>query len=88
MWATSGAQPVGACGVQRPMRLQTVQIVAGLSAAVALVLAFIAAGVGLAAGLFALLIAGVLEWAGWKAVRRGLTRGVGSRSNVSARRPG
>lgn len=56
------------------MRLTTLQISAGLLAAVALVMAFIAVGVGLAAGLLALLGVAALAWLGWTLARRALSR--------------
>lgn len=44
------------------MRIQTVQIVAGLLAAVAFVIAFISAGVTVISGIFALIGAVALAW--------------------------
>ena len=44
------------------MRIQTVQIVAALIAAIAFVIAFISAGVAVISGIFALVGAGALAW--------------------------
>jgi ABC-type Fe3+-siderophore transport system permease subunit len=56
------------------MRLQTLQIAAGLGAAVAFVLAFMAAGALIASALFALIGAGLIGWIVYGLARDRLTR--------------
>jgi threonine/homoserine/homoserine lactone efflux protein len=55
------------------MRIQTVQIVAALLAAVAFVIAFISAGVAVISFAFALLGAAALAWLAYTIARRILT---------------
>ena len=55
------------------MRIQTVQVVALLFAAVAFVIAFIAAGVAVVSLLFALLGSAALAWLAYTVARRALT---------------
>jgi len=52
------------------MRIQTVQIVAGLLAAVAFVIAFISAGVAVISFAFALLGAAALAWLAYTIAKR------------------
>ena len=52
------------------MRLKTVQIVAALTAAIAFVLAFIAAGVLLVSGLFMALGLAAVAWLAWSLIRQ------------------
>lgn len=52
------------------MRIQTIQIVAGLIAAIAFVIAFISAGVAVISGLFALIGAGALAWLVYTVAKR------------------
>ena len=56
------------------MRLKTLQIVAALSAAIAFVLAFMAAGALLASLLFALVGAGLVAWIVYGLARDALQR--------------
>ena len=56
------------------MRIQTVQVVAALSAAVAFVIAFIAAGVAVVSILFGLLGSAALAWLVYTVARRVLTQ--------------
>jgi hypothetical protein len=56
------------------MRLQTIQIVAGLAAAIAFFLAFMAAGAALASGLFMLLGIGALAFLAWSLIKAVLSR--------------
>jgi hypothetical protein len=56
------------------MRVQTVQIVAGLLAAVAFVIAFISAGVAVISFLFALIGAAALAWLAYSVAKRILMR--------------
>ena len=51
------------------MRLSVIQYVSLALAGIALVFAFMAAGVGAVAGLAALLLGAGLVWLGWRAVR-------------------
>ncbi len=55
------------------MRIQTVQIVAALIAAVAFTLAFIAAGAFVLSILFALVGAGAVAWLAYTIAKRALT---------------
>lgn len=66
------------------MRLHTVQIVAGLLAALAFILAFLAAGAGLISGLFMLAGFAALAWLTWNTIRRVLRRGREGRLTPSA----
>jgi fatty acid desaturase len=66
------------------MRLGTVQIVAGLLAAVLVVFAFMAAGGALAALVLAGLAVVALGWLGWTLAKRALPRGHGSAGRRSA----
>ena len=54
------------------MRLSVIQVVAALAAAVCVVIAFIAAGVGLISSVFMLLAVAALGFIAWTAVRRAL----------------
>ena len=54
------------------MRLSVIQVVAALAAAVCIVIAFIAAGLGLISGLFMLLAMLALIFIAWTALRRAL----------------
>ena len=56
------------------MRLQTIQIVAGLSSALAFVLAFMAAGAALTSGLFMLLGLAGLGWLAYSLIKTVLKR--------------
>nr|WP_314437353.1 hypothetical protein [uncultured Brevundimonas sp.] len=56
------------------MRLQTIQIVAGLAAALAFVLAFMAAGAALISGLFMLLGLIALGWLAYSLIKMVLKR--------------
>lgn len=56
------------------MRLKTIQIVAGLAAAIAFFLAFMAAGAALASGLFMLLGMGALAFLAWSLIKGVLSR--------------
>jgi len=55
-----------------PMRIQTVQIIAGLLAAIAFTLAFISAGVALVSFVFAVLGAAAVAWLAYSIARRAL----------------
>ena len=55
------------------MRIQTVQVVALLFAAVAFVIAFISAGVAVVSLLFALIGAAALAWLAYTVARRALS---------------
>jgi hypothetical protein len=57
------------------MRLKTVQIIAALTAAIAFVLAFIAAGVVILSGLFMALGLAVTGWLAWSLIRQVQARG-------------
>lgn len=61
------------------MRVQTVQIVAGLLAAIAFVIAFISAGVALVSFLFALIGAAALAWLAYSVAKRIFMRRTPSR---------
>ena len=52
------------------MRLKTVQIVAALTATIAFVLAFIAAGILLVSGLFMALGLAAVAWLAWSLIRQ------------------
>ncbi|GAA0193695.1 threonine/homoserine/homoserine lactone efflux protein [Brevundimonas nasdae] len=56
------------------MRLQTIQIVAGLASALAFVLAFMAAGAALTSGLFMLLGLAGLGWLAYSLIKTVLKR--------------
>ena len=56
------------------MRLQTIQIVAGLAAAVAFVLAFMAAGAALISGVFMLAGLAAVGWLAYRLIKGGLRR--------------
>lgn len=56
------------------MRLKTIQIVAGLAAALAFVLAFMAAGAALVSGLFMLLGLAALGWLAYSLIKMVLKR--------------
>ena len=56
------------------MRLKTLQIIAALSAAIAFVLAFMAAGALLVSLLFALVGAGLVAWIAYGLARQALER--------------
>ena len=51
------------------MRLQTIQIVAGLVAAVAFILAFMAAGAGVASSLFMLMGLAAVAWLAYSLIK-------------------
>jgi len=51
------------------MRLQTIQIVAGLGAAVAFILAFMAAGAAIISGLFMLLGLAAMGWLAYSLIK-------------------
>jgi hypothetical protein len=55
------------------MKFRTIQIVAGLTAAVAFVLAFMAAGAALVSGLFMLLGLAAIGWLAYSLIK-GMTR--------------
>jgi hypothetical protein len=57
------------------MRLSVIQVVAALGAAVCVVIAFIAAGVGLISSAFMLLAVAALAFIAWTAIRRALGHG-------------
>lgn len=57
------------------MRLQSVQIVAGLASALAFVLAFMAAGAALASGIFMLVGLAALGWLAFSLIKSVLKRG-------------
>lgn len=57
------------------MRLQTIQIVAGLGAAVAFILAFMAAGAAIVSGLFMLLGLAALGWLAYSLIKSVRHRG-------------
>ena len=57
------------------MRLSVIQVVAALGAAVCIVIAFIAAGVGLISGVFMLLAVAALGFIAWTAIRSALSHG-------------
>ena len=52
------------------MRLKTIQIIAALTAAIAFVLAFIAAGILLVSGLFMALGLAAVAWLAWSLIRQ------------------
>lgn len=54
------------------MRLSVIQVIAALSAAVCVVIAFIAAGIGLISTVFMLLAVGALGFIAWTAIRRAM----------------
>jgi hypothetical protein len=54
------------------MRLSVIQVVAALGAAVCIVIAFIAAGIGLISGFFMLLAVAALGFIAWTAIRRAI----------------
>ncbi|MFC5372286.1 hypothetical protein ACFPIF_06985 [Brevundimonas faecalis] len=56
------------------MRLSSVQLIAALAAAVCLIIAFIAAGVGMISGFFMLLAVAALVFIAWTALRRAFGR--------------
>ena len=64
------------------MRLQTIQIVAGLAAAVAFVLAFMAAGAALISGIFMLAGLAAVGWLAYSLIKGVLRRD--SKSEPSA----
>ena len=66
------------------MRLKTVQIIAALTAAIAFVLAFIAAGILLVSGLFMALGLAAVAWLAWSLIRQ--VR-IHSRKTASVTRP-
>lgn len=51
------------------MKLTTIQIVCALLGGIALVFAFMAAGVAAASALLGMLIVAAVVWVGWRAVR-------------------
>jgi len=65
-------QPGDDAGVNEPMRLKTIQIIAGLFAAIAFILAFMAAGAAILSALFMGLGLAAL---GWSLIRRVQRRG-------------
>ncbi|HEY1072530.1 hypothetical protein [Brevundimonas sp.] len=68
------------------MRLSVIQLVAALAAAVCIVIAFIAAGIGLISGLFMLMAMAALGFIAWTALRRAL--GYDRERAPAARDPG
>jgi hypothetical protein len=56
------------------MRLRTVQVIAALTAAVAFILAFMAAGVFIVSSLFMALGLAAIAWLAWSLVRQVRTR--------------
>ena len=66
------------------MRLRTVQIVAGLAAAVAFILAFMAAGAAIVSGLFMLIGLALLGWLAYSLIRAVLHRGKKAEPSVRA----
>jgi hypothetical protein len=56
------------------MQFRTIQIVAGLTAAVAFVLAFMAAGAALVSGLFMLTGLAAIGWLAWSLIKSVLRR--------------
>lgn len=54
------------------MRLSVIQVIAGLSAAVSIVIAFIAAGIGMISTVFMLLAVAALGFIAWTAIRRAM----------------
>ncbi|MGH7018648.1 MAG: hypothetical protein ACREEY_02140 [Brevundimonas sp.] len=54
------------------MRLSVIQVIAALSAAVCVIIAFIAAGVGLISTVFMLLAVAALGFIAWTAIRRAM----------------
>lgn len=64
------------------MRMKTVQVVAGLSAAIAFFLAFMAAGAAMASGLFMLLGMAALAFLAWSLIKGVLARGRGAGSSA------
>lgn len=70
----TGRQPPAGANVNVPMRLRTIQVIAALTAAVAFVLAFIAAGVFIVSSLFMALGLAAIAWLAWSLVRQVRTR--------------
>lgn len=68
-------QPSGRVARLAAMRLKTVQVIAGLFALVAFVLAFMAAGAALASGLFMLLGMAALAFVAWSLIKSMFSRG-------------
>jgi len=68
-------QPGDDAGVNEPMRLKTIQIIAGLFAAIAFILAFMAAGAAILSALFMGLGLAALGWLAWSLIRRVQRRG-------------
>ena len=62
--------PPGFAGVNMSMRLRTIQIIAGLFAAIAFVLAFMAAGAAILSALFMGLGLAALGWLAWSLIKR------------------
>ncbi|MND66009.1 hypothetical protein [uncultured Brevundimonas sp.] len=56
------------------MRLSIIQVIAALAAAVCVVIAFIAAGVGLISTVFMLLAVAALGFIAWTAIRRAVSQ--------------
>ncbi|MBD3835044.1 MULTISPECIES: hypothetical protein [Brevundimonas] len=54
------------------MRLSVIQVIAALSAAICVIIAFIAAGAGLISGFFMLLAMAALGFIAWTAIRRAM----------------
>jgi len=54
------------------MRFSVIQVIAALTAAVCVVIAFIAAGVGLISAIFSLLAVAALGFIAWTAIRRAM----------------
>jgi Na+/melibiose symporter-like transporter len=63
-------QPGHGPGVNGPMRLKTVQVIAALAAAVAFILAFIAAGIFIVSTLFMVLGLAAIGWLAWSLVQQ------------------
>jgi hypothetical protein len=64
------SQPRRGDNVNDPMRLSIIQIIAALAAAVCVVIAFIATGIGLIFTVFMLLAVAALGFIAWTAIRR------------------
>lgn len=56
------------------MRLSVIQVIAALAAAVCVVIAFIAAGIGVISAIFMLLAVAALGFIAWTAVRRAMSQ--------------
>ena len=68
------SQPRRGAGVNDPMRLSIMQVIAALVAAVCVVIAFIAAGIGVISAIFMLLAMAALGFIAWTAIRRAMNQ--------------